>query len=365
MIPFMSQTSTHSNAPQTLREAIQKVAVGPDRGRDISQADAQLICEAMLDGELDELQVAVFLIALRMKRESMGEMCGLFLGLVSRSQRQSVEVDELFCLADPFDGYSRHNSVTAFIAPTLAACGLPTVMHGVHTIGPKHGVTAHQVYRLAGINPLIGQAGAAENISRFGWSYIDQEVYAPALYVLANLRDRMVKRTALTTLERVLMPFQGRVGTHLVLGYVHQVYPEIYINMARLAGFTSATLVKGVEGGLAPALNKPIRRFHQSELVGSESAPEKQIVELPSVLEGQTLAAPRSAFIGAQQCLEQGMRVLAGEASVARDSLCLSVANILHSHNRTNSLAEAVEKVQDCLDNGSAMARFTQVCESA
>lgn len=361
----MSNNSTHIAAHNTLREAIQKVAVGPDRGRDISQADAQLICEAMLSGQLDELQVAVFLIALRMKRESLEELRGLFAGLLSHSQTRQVEIEELFCLADPFDGYGRHNSMTAFIAPTLAACGMSSVMHGVQSVGPKHGVTAHQIYHLAGLNALNPLEQAAEDVERYGWGYIDQQVYAPALHGLTLLRDRMVKRTALTTLERVLMPLRGKVQTHLVLGFVHQAYPQIYISMAQLAGYDSATLIKGVEGGLAPALNKPMRYFHQSNLAESLDFPDKQVIELPSRLQNHSQAAPRSTQVSAEQCLEQGMNVLAGEAGLARDSLCLSVASILLAHNRANSLATAVEKVQDCLDNGLALASFIGLCESA
>jgi len=43
---------------------------------------------------------------------------------------------------------------------------------------------------------------------------------------------------------------------------------------------------------------------------------------------------------------------------VARDSLCLAVSHILVAHGKSKTLAEAVVKVRNCLDNGSAKERF-------
>ena len=58
-------------------------------------------------------------------------------------------------LADPFDGYVRNVSMTPFIPAVLAACGLNSVMHGVETVGPKHGVTAHRSINWRGSMPAL------------------------------------------------------------------------------------------------------------------------------------------------------------------------------------------------------------------
>ena len=68
----------------------------------------------------------------------------------------------------------------------------------------------------------------------------------PRCSPLNELRDQIVKRRALTTLERLLIPIKGQQATHLVLGYVHKAYPEIYATVAKHAGFTTSLLLKGV-----------------------------------------------------------------------------------------------------------------------
>jgi anthranilate phosphoribosyltransferase len=56
---------------------------------------------------------AIFLIALRMKRETMDENEGILAAILAESDRQQVEVDELVDLGDPYSGYNRVNITPA------------------------------------------------------------------------------------------------------------------------------------------------------------------------------------------------------------------------------------------------------------
>ena len=73
---------------------------------------------------------------------------------------------------------------------------------------------------------------------------------------MVDLRATVVKRQALTTVEVLARPIHGRRHTHLVTGYVHKPYPRIYAMLARHAGFDSALLIRGVEGGVIPSLRQ-------------------------------------------------------------------------------------------------------------
>ncbi len=353
-----------SLAQEQMRSAIQNIAVGPDRGRDISQEAAQSVMQSVLEGGVDEVQTAIFLIALRMKRESMSEFLGLFAALQNIVVSAQSRHNEVVTLADPFDGYLRNATITPFMAAVLAANGLNVVMHGVSSVGPKHGVTASKVYKLGGAQVDLSVADAVAQLNDCGWCYVDQREYAPSLYSLRDLRDRIVKRTALTTLERMLMPITGRNSTKLVLGYVHKAYPEIYSKVAFAGGFDSVLLLKGVEGGLAPALNKPLRRFVFNENLPSDVDASKQVLETPFSESAKSAAqAMKVDQDSVEQCLDQGVATLGGQQGVARDSLVLACAQILNAQQKTLSMAGAVEKVEACLDNGSALERFKSVTE--
>ena len=192
---------------EAIHSAIQDVAVGPDRGRNISMEHAQLVMQGILDEIVDPVQSAVLLIALRMKRESEQEMRGLTHAAQLRVKTQTVNTRHLVTLVDPFDGYSRTLSVSAFIPAVLAACGYASVIHGVASVGPKFGVTVRQVLSN---NPSfkVNLKSAAQQIETHGWAYLDQSDYLPELHNLIPLRNRIIKRTALTTFERVLAPIK-------------------------------------------------------------------------------------------------------------------------------------------------------------
>lgn len=347
-----------------VRDVIRRIAVGPDRGRDISSDEAEQVMTEILADKVDPIQAALFLIGLRMKRESMGEFQGIFSALQNSIEPQAASVDELICLADPYDGYLRYVPASPFVPSVLAACGLPALICGVETVGPKHGVTAHQVYKLAGIDTLSDTKSAIANIETHGWAYLDQSQYAPDLFLLGEFRDRIVKRTALTTLERLLMPIHASYKTHMVLGYVHKAYPEIYSSIAAMAGYSSALLSKGVEGGFVPALNKPIRQFQFDFDAPDWAVAEKKLFDVPTQLTsvdaapGVLSCANQDTGLLAQNCLEQGLEALAGTHNSLRNSLIVASAQIIAIHQAADNFYSAVEKIQNCLDNGSAQDSF-------
>ncbi|NND80821.1 MAG: anthranilate phosphoribosyltransferase [Gammaproteobacteria bacterium] len=350
-----------------LRHAIQRVAVGPNRGHDLTREQCRELGRMLLEPGFDEVQAAVLLIALRMKGETLDELQGLLDAFNENLWQGDARTDalprvpELVCVAEPFDGYSRHVPVSPFLPAVLAACEVPALMIGVHSVGPKHGLTPHKIYRQAGIDIDLRAPDVAQLIESVGWGYLDQASYASSLNRLAGLRDRIVKRTALTTLERLLMPMRGQQATHLVLGYVHRAYPDIYAALAGQAGYSSVLLTKGIEGGVTPAPNKPLR----SELscfsdVDSEPR-SRQSISLGKGLDMSESLPPvsdGSMDIRISQCLDQGQAVLMGLPGPARDTLCLAAAQILLAYGRFDSFTAAVVKVQNSLDNGSANASF-------
>ena len=85
----------------------------------------------------DPIQAAIFLIALRMKRETDEENLGILQSIQSVTAQASAKVDDLLVLSDPFNGYNRHCPLAVFLPAVLAASGLPTVTQGVKEMGPK------------------------------------------------------------------------------------------------------------------------------------------------------------------------------------------------------------------------------------
>ncbi len=355
-----------------MRQCIQKVATGPEYSKDLEFEEAKAAMLAILDGDADPVQTAIFFIALRMKRETNEENAGILQALVETMVKTTASVDEIIDICDPYDGYTRGVPASPFIPAVLAALGLNAVSHGLDVVGPKGGATFHKVYKAAGLRVDMTPAQAAEQIDKIGWGYVDQSQFAPKLHDLIPLRQRIIKRQVLTTVETMLGPIRGKNKTHLLGGYVHKAYPPIYESLARHSGFDSAMFVRGVEGGIIPSLQQPGRLFYyhgDSELQQRDLSPadvqivaDKRAVPIPDGLppapQGDQIAAQYDSDALAKVSADMGKAALAGEKGLMYDSLVYSSAICLTHLGRFDAIDAAANEVRKVLDDGAALEKF-------
>ena len=371
-------TSNSQAAPSvTMRSIIQRIATGPDLSKDLPEDEARAGMQMILRNDVPSVQAGIFLIALRMKRETDDENRGVLQALIDHADVVTAEVDDVVDLADPYDGYTRSLLNSPFLPVLLAEMGVACVSHGAESMGPKYGVTHRQVLRAAGIATELSPAQAAERIANpdIGWAYVDQSRFCKPLSDLHGLRNDMVKRSVLTTVEVLVGPVRGRKGTHLVTGYVHKPYPRIYALLARHAGFNSALLVRGVEGGIIPSLRQPAKLFSYHDM-GEESAVDihpnelgieqpDRAVKLPDDLppaEPRTDADEISSGLNteavATAAVAAGRAALAGEHSATYDSLLYGAVNILDHRGIYPDRSAAASAVRAVLDSGAALRRL-------
>ena len=359
-------------AEKAMREAIQKVATGPEYSKDLSFEEARAAMRHVLSDEADDVRTAVFLIALRMKRETDEENRGILAAIQEVNVTADVDVEELVDVADPYDGHSRGLPMNAFVPAVLAACDVPAFCHGLEKVGPKYGITAHKVLKSAGVDVGKSPAQAAADIAEHGWAYVDQAAFAPRLHALIPLRERIIKRQVLTTVEVLTRPLTARGKTHLLTGYVHKAYPPVYTSLAKAAGYDSAMIVRGVEGGIIPSLQQPalLHHYHgEQEAQVTELAPQALGIEqttravplpkdLPPAPAADAIATPFDVDAAARAAAEAGIAALHGEKGPAYDALVYAASIVLHHLGRADSLADAGERVRHVLNNGQAAARF-------
>lgn len=340
-----------------MRSILQRIATGPELSKDLPREEARAGMRLVLAGQVDPVQAGIFLIALRMKRETDEENRGLLDALREATLQVTAPVDELVDVADPYDGFTRTLPASPFLPAVLAACGVAAVSHGVESMGPKYGVTHRQVLRAAGLPVDLAPEEAAARLGdpRIGWAYLDQEKFAPSLYALMGLRTLIVKRPAITTLEVLLGPLRGRRKTHLVTGYVHKPYPRVYALLARHAGFDSALIVRGVEGSVIPSLSQAGKVFHYHD-GGEESATDFRPADLGI---DQPVRAPSIAGAAevAKRAADAGMAALGGEPGPTRESLIYGAALCLWHLKRHRSLESAADAARRALDSGEALGR--------
>jgi anthranilate phosphoribosyltransferase len=358
---------------QTMFSIIQRIATGPDLSKDISIDEARMGMSGILSGEIDPVRAGIFLIALRMKRETPDENRGVLQAILDARDVVTAPVEDVVDIADPYDGYNRTIPASPFLAPLLAECGIAAFSHGLDSVGPKYGVTHRHVLAAAGVDVDLSteQAAARLGDSTLGWAYVDQARYAPALHDMIELRQRMIKRSVITTVEVLSRPIVGRARTHFMTGYVHKPYPPVYADLARFAGFDSALIVRGVEGGILPSLRQAGRYFAYQdggEETGFDIDPDMLGIDqptravpipddVPQTAKGEGAIALTDVDAGARKAAEYGMAALNGERGPTYDSLVYAGSLVLKHLGRAKDIGEAGEQLRAALDSGKAAAR--------
>ena len=207
-------------------------------------------------------------------------------------------------------------------------------------------------------------------LERIGWTYLDQRQFAPGLHDLIPIRQRMIKRQVLTTVETMLGPIRGRVKTHCMGGYVHKAYPPIYASLARQAGFDSAMFVRGVEGGVIPSLQQSGKLFYyyekgeeqQRDLSPQDIAIQSDVRAIPlpddlpaAPMIGDEIATMVDSDALAAQAAAMGIAALGGTKGLMYDSLVYSASTALVHLGRYASIQEAADAVRATLDSGKAL----------
>jgi anthranilate phosphoribosyltransferase len=369
-------------AQTLMRSIIGRIATGPELSKDISREEARDGMRAILDGMVDPVQAAIYLIALRMKRETDDENLGVLDAVLETTDRVTAPVDEVVDIADPYDGYNRTLPSSPFLPAVLAAAGVAAYTHGVEAMGPKYGITHRQVLRAAGIPVELASKEAAEMLgdSTIGWAYVDQSKFNAPLHDLTGLRTQMVKRPVLTTVEVLANPIRGQGKTHFVTGYVHKPYPRVYAMLARHAGFDTALLVRGVEGGVVPSLRQTGKFFFYHDRGEEQSieldpaelgiSQEVRAAPLPETLTeagegGDMVTASVDAVAAAKAAAEAGLAALDGAPGPVRDGLIYAGAMCLWHLHRFETPQAAADAVRQILDSGSALARVRALGDKA
>lgn len=367
------QKSTYLPPPDILQDAVRKICVGPHLSKNLSREECAAVMSAILEqhNALDPVQMGLFLVGLRMKRETPEENAGIYDALSAATTSITADIPDLLHLTDPFDGQNRHIPTGVFMAPVFASCGLPCLVQSVPLMGPKFGITPEQILQVAGatIDKTANETVQDLEDNSKQWGYISQRLASPKLWALQNLRRRMLKRPTLSTLEKLLRPIQAR-NDWLLTGFIHSAYRETVPQLARLAGFRYCLAQRGVEGSVTPPLSRdsqiawmssnrdePLEETLSPAAVGL--AADEVAPVLPKAKEQNAHAEQLEATLAA------GRAALQGEANDTAKAIWLQVGQVLWRGNFVDTLEAGIEAARTHCRTGLAWDHWVAVTGDA
>jgi len=322
---------TEISPENRMQSYLQKIAAGPKLSKDLTEEEAEDALSLILDGEVSEVRMGVFLIAARMKVETVPENIGYWRALQKKINPRKIALNNLLQIADPFDGFQRIPYFGFYAIPVLAELGLPTYGHSALPLPPKFGITFDELLVNHYQFPKSGNC-RIKKIEKFKFGYLSTADTHPTLENLRSIRTEIVKRPMLATLEKILMPLQAESKNYLATTYFHRGYEVSLTEIGKLSEFDRVIVGNGMEGTTLFGVHKEAKIFIQngdseaqprtlkfSEMYQEETA--KQITESHEALKEIESKRETLAEIG-ESALKNGKGPAA--IQIASQAACLS-----------------------------------------
>ncbi|WP_410511443.1 anthranilate phosphoribosyltransferase [Paenibacillus sp. BR2-3] len=327
---------------------LKEVARGKRGARDLTYEESVQAAESILGLTATPAQIGAFLIAERIKLESVEEL-EAFVSVCRKYAHREPVREGLDC-AGPYDGRTSSFVATFPVAFLLAAAGLPVTLHGCASLPPKWGVTLPDIISEAGID--IGSLSRAHAISaarQSGVLFADAEQWCPPLGDIRRIREEIGMRTIFNTAEKLI---DYSCSPFIVFGIYHNTVFDRLSRLLIKLGYRKALVVQGAEGSEDLFIDRPTRIYTVKNSTSGLGIidPESMGLDTP-VPEMQWTS--RQQFLTAEAVLQGG-----GHMAFYNQTL-LNGAVRLHLAEKVNSVEEGLYICKDLLDNGEAWNVYT------
>jgi anthranilate phosphoribosyltransferase len=317
-------------------------------GRDLSRHDARSVMGEIMAGEATQAQIGGFLVALRMKGETVDEITGFAEAMYEYVLPVSPERNDLVdTVGTGGDGAGTFNISTA-AGLVAAAAGAAVAKHGNRAMSSTTG--SADVLEALGFALEQPPERIARSIDELGFGFMFAQTHHPAMRHAAPIRRELGTRTVFNVLGPLTNPAGARSG---VFGVYSRELLGTYAGALAQLGARHAFVVHGASGvdELSPVGPNLVREVVDGEVHEWTIDPLDLGVARcePEALRGGSPAdnatVVRSVFSGE----EQGGK---------RDAILLNAAGAIAAGGHAEDLREGLEVARRAVDSGAAAERL-------
>lgn len=332
-----------------IREGIQAVI----EGRHLSEAEAIAVMTEIMEGEASPAQIAAFIIALRMKGETVEEITGCARVMrdkatLIRTPPGSTPVDTAGTGGDGAHTFNI-STTAAFVA---AGAGVMMAKHGNRAASSQSG--SADLLEALGINIALEPAGVEAALREVGIGFL----FAPALHGAmrhaVGPRREIGVRTIFNMLGPLTNPARAR---HQLVGVYDGKVIAMVARVLQNLGAQRAFVVHGDDGldELTTTGSTSVAELRGGQVQTYKVHPTD--FGLP-VNRPEELRGGDAAFNAALT-----WRLLQGEDLPQRRIVLLNAAAAIAAGTAENSIAECLPQARASLDSGKALAKLEHLRE--
>jgi anthranilate phosphoribosyltransferase len=327
-----------AEASKELRQLIQKVSTGAT----LSEDEIRLALEEMTEGHATPAQMGAFLMALRVRGETVEEITGAAQMLRARMNRVSVPAGAVDIVGTGGDSHGTFN-VSTCASMIAAGAGLRIAKHGNRRVSSLSG--ASDVLTRLGVKVDLPPQAVSRCVEEAGIGFMWAPLHHPAMKHWASIRTEL----GIRTIFNLLGPISNPAGVkRQVVGVFSWHWVEPVAHVLKNLGAEHVWVVHGHDG------------LDELTTTGATDVAELKdgkvtVFEVTPADAGLAPAKLADLKGGDEAVNAQAIRdVLAGKRTPLRDIAILNCAAALIVGGKASDLMQGAELAARSIDSGAA-----------
>ncbi|WP_299054881.1 anthranilate phosphoribosyltransferase [uncultured Eubacterium sp.] len=333
-----------------IKEAIEKLV----NKQDLTFDEAKEVMNEIMSGETPDTLISAYLVALRMKGETIEEISGSARGMRDNGTKLLHDMDVLEIVGTGGDKANTFNisTTSAFVA---AAAGCKVAKHGNRGVSSKSG--AADVLEALGANITVATEKSKELLDKVGFCFLFAQKYHPAMRFVGPVRGEL----RLRTIFNVLGPLTNPAGASMeIIGVYEEELVEPIAKVLLNLGVKKGMVVFGQDtmDEITPSAKTTVCEIRNGETKSYEINPEEYGISIckKSDLEGG------DGTENAQVTKD----ILSGKLQgPKRDAVLLNAGACIYVQNDDLTYEEAINIARETIDSGKAKEKLQDYIEES
>ena len=318
-------------------------------GHSLDEAQAAEAFNIVMSGEATPSQIAGFLMALRVRGETVNEITGAARTMRGKMLPVHAPADAMDVVGTGGDGVGTQNISTA-TALVVAGCGIPVAKHGNRATSSKSG--AADVLSELGINLEADIATVERAICEAGIGFLLAPIYHSAMRYVGPARVEMGVRTIFNILGPLANPASVK---RLLVGTFDRRWVEPMAQVLGNLGAERAWVVHGVDGldELTTTGSSYVAELADGRVTMKEVSPKDAGLPIATLddLKGGTPAENAASI----------RDLLGGKKGAFRDIVLFGASAALYIAGKTPELGDGVSVAAAAIDDCKAAAALKKL----
>ncbi len=328
-------------------EVIRKAA----DGQDLTAEEANGAMAEIMSGAATPVQVAAFLVAMRMKGETVEEVTEFTRVMREHVRRVAPKARPLVDTCGTGGDAIKTFNVSTAAAFVAAGAGVAIAKHGDRSVTSKCG--SADVLEALGVRLDLSPEEVARSVDEVGMGFMFAPSHHPAMKHAMPIRREL----GLRTVFNMLGPLTNPAGADAqVLGVYAPELTELHGGVLRNLGSRRAFVVHGAGGldELSTLGETRVTELRDGELQTYTLTPEEVGLARaagPEQLQGGTPEENAALLV----------KLLEGEKGPARDIVVLNAAAAIAAGGKAETLNDGIPAATESIDSGAALGKLRQL----